>query len=307
MTPSDLRTGKTPHRLAFAALIFGNVVLAFGPWLVRLADVGPVAAGFWRLALAIPLLWLAARAARQPLAWPGTALGLALGLAALFFSLDIAAWHIGIRLTKLGNAALFANLSSFGFAAWGLWLVRRWPSPVQALALLLAAAGCALLMSGSYELSPKYLRGDLLSLLAGLLYVGYLIIVERARGALQPLPLLLLATIFGAAMLLPIALALGENIWPSDWGPLLALAIGSQVVGQGLLVYSIGTLPPLVVGFALLTQPAISALIGWLGYGERLTALDWLGAAGIALALALIRLPAGLRAGPGTPRLAGDA
>ena len=81
---------------------------------------------------------------------------------------------------------------------------------------------------------------------------------------------------------------------PSDWTPLLLLALGSQVVGQGLLVYALGTIPPLVVGLALLTQPAISALIGWLAYDERLTALDWVGAFAIALALVLVRLPGGV-------------
>ena len=37
-------------------------------------------------------------------------------------------------------------------------------------------------MRGSAELSAANLRGDLLSALAGLLYAGYLIIVERTRG-----------------------------------------------------------------------------------------------------------------------------
>jgi len=63
------------------------------------------------------------------------------------------------------------------------------------------------------------------------------------------------------------------------------------VLGQGLLVYALGTFPPLIVGLALLTQPAISALIGWLAYRETLSALDWLGAAAIAAALVLVRLP----------------
>ena len=42
-----------------------NVALAFGPWFVRLADVGPVAAGFWRIALAAPLLFALAFAGRR--------------------------------------------------------------------------------------------------------------------------------------------------------------------------------------------------------------------------------------------------
>jgi len=51
------------------------------------------------------------------------------------------------------------------------------------------------------------------------------------------------------------------------------------------------------VGLTLLTQPAISALVGWLAYREQPSALDFVGAAAIAAALVLVRLPEkGLRA-----------
>ena len=279
-----------PHRLAFAALLLGNVALATGPFLVRNAGVGPISAGFWRLALALPFLWLIARLFRQPVHMPRRALTIAIAVAALFFAADLAAWHAGILLTKLGNATLFGNISSFFFAAWGLWLARRWPSAIQGAALALAAAGCALLMWGSAELSAAHLRGDLLAVLAGLLYTGYLILVERARGALQPMPLLFLASLFGAAMLLPAAVAAGETVIPADWSAVFALALCSQVIGQGLLVYALGHVPPLVVGIAMLTQPALSALLGWLYYDEAFTALDWAGAAAIVVALVLVRL-----------------
>ncbi len=281
---------------AFTALIVGSSALALGPWLVRLAGVGPVAAGFWRLALALPFLFLIARVIGQPVHWPGRAMAVLIAVAAFFFATDLAAWHAGIHMTKLGNATLFGNVSSFAFAAWGLWLARRWPTGLQAAALALAALGAAFLMSGSAELSARNLRGDLLALTAGLLYTGYLIAVERARGTLAPLPLLFLASAFGAAMLLPASLLMGEQILPADWSFVLLLALSSQVLGQGLLVYAIGALPPLVVGLALLSQPAISALVGWFAYGETLAPLDWVGAAAIAAALVLVRLPAkGLR------------
>ncbi|MEO7366012.1 MAG: DMT family transporter [Sphingomicrobium sp.] len=272
-------------------MVVGSCSLAFGPWLVRLSNVGPVAAGFWRLALALPFLFIIARAAGQPVHWPRRGLVILTIVAGFFFAADLAAWHTGIRMTKLGNATLFGNVSSFGFAAWGLWLARRLPSPVQGSALLLAAIGAALLMGSSAELSARNVRGDLLALFAGLLYAGYLIAVERARGALAPLPLLFLSSAFGAIMLLPFSLLLGEQVVPHNWTPVFALALGSQVIGQGLLVYAIGGVPPLVVGLALLTQPAISALVGWIVYGETLSPLDWLGAAAIALALVLVRLP----------------
>lgn len=281
----------THHPFAFSALLIGSSLLAFGPWLVRLSDVGPVAAGFWRLALALPFLFIIARMTGQPVHWPGRTLGVIIAFAAFFFAADLAAWHAGIHMTKLGNATLFGNVASFAFAAWGIWLVRSWPSPVQATALLLAAVGAVLLMSSSAEVSIRNLHGDMLALMAGLLYAGYLIAVERAREKLAPLPLLFLASAFGAAMLLPSSVLLGERIVPADWTFVVVLAISSQVLGQGLLVYAIGALPPLVVGLTLLTQPAISALVGWLDYGETLQPFDWIGAFAIATALVLVRLP----------------
>ena len=282
---------SSDHPFAFPALLIGSSLLAFGPWLVRLAGVGPVAAGFWRLALALPFLFVIARLARQPVHWPGRKLALITVLAGFFFATDLAAWHVGIHMTKLGNATLFGNTSSLIFALWGLWIARRRPSPTQAAALGLAALGAAFLMGSSAELSVRNLKGDALALLAGLLYTGYLIAVQRVRRSLAPLPMLFIASLFGAAMLLPFSLLLGERVIPADWTFVLILALSSQVLGQGLLVYAIGSIPPLVVGLTLLTQPAISALVGWLAYGETLSALDWIGAAAIAAALVLVRLP----------------
>jgi drug/metabolite transporter (DMT)-like permease len=283
-------TRSKSEPLAFAALLVGNLALACGPFLVRNSGVGPIAAGFWRLALALPFLWAIAWMFRQPVHWPRKSLAVAIAIAAAFFAADLAAWHAGILLTKLGNATLFGNISSFFFAAWGLWLVRKWPTGVQALALSLAALGCGLLMWGSAELSAANLRGDLLAALAGLLYTGYLIIVERTRGELQPLPLLFLASLFGSTLLLPAAIAAGETIAPENWTGLVALALCSQLIGQGLLVYALGHVPPLIVGIAMLTQPALSALLGWLYYGEMLTARDWTGAAMIVIALIFVRM-----------------
>jgi drug/metabolite transporter (DMT)-like permease len=143
------------HPFAFPALLIGSSALAFGPWLVRLSGVGSVAAGFWRLALALPFLFAIAATTGQPVHWPGRKLGLIVAFAAFFFATDLAAWHTGIHMTKLGNATLFGNTSSLIFALWGLWLARRPPSRMQAAALTLAALGAALLMGSSAELSAR--------------------------------------------------------------------------------------------------------------------------------------------------------
>lgn len=287
---------------AFVALLGGNAALATGPLFVRLADVGPVAAGFWRLALALPvlaLLLLINRSGRvgaqqHPPARTGNVLtgapALAL-VAGLFFAADLASWHLGILQTKMANATLFGNAASLILAAATLVAARRLPQRMETAALLFAGTGAIILMRASGQQGEARLIGDLLCLLAGILYAGYMLTMQRARGVLSSWQTLSLSTAAGVVPLLLFALLMGERIWPGDWTPVVALAMTSQVVGQGLLIYALPHFTALVVGLALLTQPALAALIGWLAYGERLTMVEIAGGMLIALALVLIRLP----------------
>src|SRR5205085_9997944 len=219
------------------------------------------------------------------------ALKMLVAFGGLFFAADLAAWHIGIGMTKLANATLFGNSSSFLLVIYGFVVARALPARMQVAALVLAGAGAALLLGSSYEMSPDHFDGYLFAMLAGLFYTFYLVAVDRARKSMRPMPVLAIATAAGAVPLLLFALALGEKVVPTDWTPVILLAIGSQLIGQGLLVYAVGYLSPVVVGLGLLTQPAATALIGWFAYHERFGLADALGAVLIAAALVLIRLP----------------
>jgi drug/metabolite transporter (DMT)-like permease len=275
--------------LLLAALIGGNVALALGPWFVRAADTGPVAAGFWRLALALPFMVLLARANRQPLfGMPGRTLAL-VALGAVTFALDLASWHIGIGMTRLGNATLFGNSGSLVLLFWGFIVHRVLPGRLEGLAIVFALAGAAILMGRSLEISQETLVGDLFSVAAGLLYAVYLLTLQNARGAFGAWSLLAWVSLFGAPVLLGIALALGEPVWPQDWGPVIGLVVMSQLVGQGLMVFALRYFPPLVVGLALLTQPVVASAYGWLAFGEVLSGLDILGMVLVGAALAVSR------------------
>lgn len=278
----------------FAALLMGNAALALGPWLVRLSDTGPVAAGFWRLALPLPLfLWLAWRehASRRGGAAISPRTALVLLGAGAFFAFDLASWHVGIELTKLGNATLFGNAGSILLIVWGVVVLRRAPTRAEGLALGSALLGAAILLGRSLEISRSTVVGDLLCVLAGVFYVFYLVPAQSARASMGQWSVLALVCASGAPVLLAIALLLGEPVLPGEagWVPVVALALCSQVIGQGLLVYALGYFPPLIIGMALLTQPAVAALSGWLAFDERLAWPDIAGMALVAAALVIAR------------------
>lgn len=282
---------RTPP-LAFAAVILANVALAFGPLLVRMADTGPVASAFWRITLAAPVLALVTLVAPARPRAPGRGqarLWLLLLVGGVAFAGDLGTWHIGIRQTTMANATLFGNSATFIFPLYGFLAARAWPSRIQGVALILAALGAGLLMGRSYQVDPRHLVGDLMCVLAGILYALYFILMSRVRGHMPPIPALAWSTIASIVPLLVFAVALGERVWPGHWSPLILLALGSQIIGQGLMIYALGLLSPLVVGLALLVQPIVATAIGWIVYDERLALPDLAGVAMVAVALVLVR------------------
>lgn len=282
--------GAAAARWAFAALIGGNVALSLGALFVRMADTGPTASGMWRMLIALPLMLFFAMRETGGRVPPRPAV-LVAAIAGIFFALDLAAWHLGILQTKVANATLFGNCASLLLVLWGIFITRTLPRGWQALAILLAFAGAALLMGQSYELSRAYLHGDLLSLLAGALYTVYVILMQRVRGTLAPWTALSISSIVCVPILFGVAWTLGETIIPRDWTPVILLALSSQVIGQGLIIWSLPRFSPLVIGLTLLVQPAIAALFGGMIFDEGLGVIDLFGGMMVCMALVLIRLP----------------
>jgi len=276
----------------FAALLAGNAALALGPWLVRLSDTGPVSAGFWRLILPVPILAFLAWRSRSPGPLDKKLTVLCL-IAGGFFAVDLASWHIGIERTRLANATLFGNAGSIILMIWGLIAARRAPSGREGVGVIAAIAGAGILLGRSMEISATTFIGDLFCLAAGIFYAFYLLPAQRARAVLGSWFVLLLVSLTAAPILLGMAVATGEPVWPgaAGWTPILVLALSSQVIGQGLLVFSLRNFSPLVIGMALLTQPAIAATVGWLAFGELLEPLDIFGMVLVGAALVLARAP----------------
>jgi drug/metabolite transporter (DMT)-like permease len=263
---------------ALAALFAGASCIALSPIWVRIADVGPTASAFWRVALAAPLLWAFAALL------PGAALPRRarerwlLAGAGIAFAGDLAFWHWSIQATSVANATLLANLASIlvTLAAWLLW--RERPRAQFLVGLALALAGVALLVRASLGFSATALLGDAYGVITAMFYAWYLLTVKRLRdlGA-ATLRLMAVTTTLTAAMLLPVALASGEAMLPAGargWLVLLGLAWITHAGGQGLITYALAHLPAAFSSVGLLLQPVLAAAFAWALLAEPLGALQ---------------------------------
>ena len=274
------------------ALFAGATCIALSPIWVRVSEVGPTSSAFWRVFLAVPLLWIlffSLKTRERKIVPPDRGLMLAAGAA---FAGDLAFWHWSIQYTSVANSTLLANLASIfvTLAAWVLWKQR--PSATFLAGLAAALAGVALLVRASLGISPTALLGDGLGVVTAMFYAWYLLSVKglRDRGA-ATLQLMAVTTTLTAAILLPVAFVSGEALLPgtaTGWLTLLGLAWISHAGGQGLIAYALAHLPAGFSAVGLLFQPVMAALFAWVLLGEPLSALQVAGGlvvlAGIALA-----------------------
>ena len=254
---------------ALTALILGAVGIGWAPIFVRFAGadgVGPSAAAFWRLTLSIPIAWL--WAARDPRvgSWKER---LQLCLPGLFFAGDLAIWHWSIHWTSVANATLLANFQPV-LVTLGGWLIfgRRFKR-LFLVGMVLALVGAVLLVGAS---SGGQLKGDLLGLLTAVFYASYFLSVGWLRERF-PTSTILAYTVTAAAIILaPIALASGEPLAGyslAGWLDVIGLAVVSQIIGQGLVIYALAHLPAHFSAVTLLLQPAIAALLAWWFFKEK--------------------------------------
>jgi drug/metabolite transporter (DMT)-like permease len=280
--------------LSLIALFSGAAFIALSPIWVRVSEVGPTASAFWRVTLAVPLLWalFAFNSKGQKTLDKSQFIPLlATGIA---FAGDLAFWHWSIQYTSVANSTLLANLASIfvTLAAWVLWQQR--PSSLFLAGLAAALLGTGLLVRTSLGFSPTALLGDGLGVVTAMFYAWYLISVKglRDRGA-ATLQLMAVTTTITAVILLPVALASGEPLLPQTemgWLKLLGLAWISHAAGQGLITYALAHLPAAFSAVGLLLQPVIAAGFAWLLLAEPLSALQCAGGAVVLFGIYLAHL-----------------
>ena len=286
-----LQSDRRRTLIAFAALVLGAVAMGASPLFVRLADVGPYASAFWRCALALPFLALWAASERGGMAAALRGVDRAVILSGVFFAGDLFFWHLSILATTVANATFFATTSPI-WVAFGAWLLLGEKIGARTVGgLALCMLGGAALIGQSWGFAPHRLIGDLYGVITAIFFGSYLLTIRSARAALGAGQLAFVSTAITTAILFVIAWALEPRLLPQSANGmlvLLALALVSQVGGQGLLAVALGTLPATFSSLVIFLEAIAAAALAWAVLGEALGALQMLGGllilAGIYLA-----------------------
>jgi len=124
---------------ALLAVLLGAIGIGFAPIWVRLSETGPTATAFWRVTIALPLLWLRAKPVPQK-PW------LMISACGFLFAADLTLWHWSLKLTTVTNSTLLSNLAPLFVTLAAHWLFHEKITRLFMVGLFLGIAGMAVLV-----------------------------------------------------------------------------------------------------------------------------------------------------------------
>ncbi len=281
--------------LALAQLLWaGNSILARG----TVGEVPPVALSFWRWAVAAAVL-LPFVAGRLRAEWPQL-LAHAREIALLSL-LGVAAFntlhYIAAQTTTAINVTLINQTLPIATLPLAWWLLGQRPTGRQTLGAALALCGALLIVSrGSLATLTGlgFVPGDLLMVLAVVLWGVYTVLFRRFAIAIDPLALLAATIVLALPVLFPLylaelVLAGGFHVTPGNLAVIAYIATGPSIAAFLLWNHGVRTVGPNGAAVTNYLHPLFVISLAIPVLGERLVAYHYAGGglvlAGVALAL----------------------
>lgn len=194
-------------------------------------------------------------------------------------------WAWSFTQTSVASSTVLRGLTPL-FISTMAWLVFKQGCDRQfLLGMILAMLGGTIIGWDDLQLGREYLIGDGIALVSAALHGVNLLVAGHLRQELNTTTILRWRCGIGALIILPYICLTEEHLFPyslSGWLIIVALAVICQLLGQGLLVYSLKQFSSSFVAIFMLLKPLVTALLAWVIFAENLSLYN-----GIALVLVL--------------------
>jgi drug/metabolite transporter (DMT)-like permease len=294
----------TPVLVSLAALFFALIPISLAPALTKLSEheIGPNAVAFhrsWIAAVVFALLSTRESARdrkaasdvmvpeviagksidhieKQPMTKKEVGLLLVTGTAA---TASLLLWTWSLSETGVANVALLSNLNPIFVGLAGYFLFGQKFDRRFVIGLVLAIAGAVAFELSEAQFSADQLQGDALAFISAVFIATYLILIEKLQGRFSTSTIMMWRCGITTIFLLPLLPFIEDRLLPqtqNGWLLIIFQALFCQVLGQGLLAYSLSKLSSGVVAITLLLEPIIASIFAWFIFGEQITLVDWI-------------------------------
>ncbi|MBN3990320.1 MAG: DMT family transporter [Nostoc sp. NMS2] len=281
---------ETPAFLGTASLLFALIPISLAPSLTKLCqqEIGANAVVFHRswIATIVFALWNLLEAFRsqqsdnepienEPFTSQEVWLLLAMGTSAGTYLL---LWAWSLSQTSVANVALLSNLNSLFVALAGYVLFGRRFDNRFVIGLIVALGGAIAFELNKVQFATDQILGDTLALLTAVFMATCMLLIERLRTRFSTATIMLWRCGVTTMFLLPVLPFLEDRLLPYSWTGwffIIFQALFCQVLGQGLLAYSLSRISSSVVAVTLLLEPVLASIFAWFIFSEQVGLFDW--------------------------------
>ncbi len=281
---------KTPALLGGISLFVALIPISLAPSLAKLCEqeIGANAVGFHRswIAAVVFGLWNGLEALRRqqsdhqpieqkPFTKQDVWLLLAMGTAA---TTSLLLWAWSLSQTSVANVALLSNLNPLFVAAAGYLLFGRRFDNRFIIGLVIALGGAIAFEVHKMQFATDQILGDVLAFLTAIFIATYLLLIEQLQARFTTATIMLWRCGVTTMFLLPILPFIEERLFPYSWMGwffIIFQALFCQVLGQGLITYSLSRISSSVVAVTLLLNPVLSSIFAWFIFSEQVGLFDW--------------------------------
>jgi drug/metabolite transporter (DMT)-like permease len=273
--------------LVGVAAVWGATFVMVQDAVAKLPTLAFLGYRFGAAAMVVAIVWRSAIRALPASGWRAGA------LMGLFLTLGYVLQTLGLEHTTVSNAGFITGLFVVLTPVLAAVALRDRIGPLAWGAAVVSAAGLFLLSGGG---APN--SGDVLVLGCAFAFAAHILATARAAALYDTGALLVVQLAVCGVVCTIAALVAGDLRSPPDssvWIALVVTALVASVLGFFIQTYAQRHTSATRTALILASEPAFTALCGYLFNDERLEAIGWLGAALIMASILTVELRPRLR------------
>jgi drug/metabolite transporter (DMT)-like permease len=286
-----VKSAEGRARLAISIAAVAVFAWGFGPLLVRGIDASAGTILFWRLWIAMPVMFSAAYFTGGRVSVP---LLKAVFVPGVLFGISTLVGFSSYQSTSIANATLIGALQPALMLFIGPLLFGDRSSSRQIVLAVIALGGISTVVLGASQSSGASLKGDVLALINLGVFTTYFVRIKQVRNKGVHSIALITGVFFVAAVTItPWVLLTSDDIGGIhglDWLSIVGMVMLPGLVGHGLMTWAQRHLDITVASLLGLGGPVISAVGAWLLFSQRMSLVQIVGALVVLAALAAIVL-----------------
>ncbi|MEB3359332.1 MAG: DMT family transporter [Synechococcales bacterium] len=201
-------------------------------------------------------------------------------IAGVIWAACLVLWAYSLEYTNVANSTLMHDLSPLFAIVLGWLFFKHRFSQQFLIAVGITVMGVVAIGFEDLHIGMDHLLGDGLALLSAVFLALYCLLVGHLRSQFSPTIILQWVCLFGSLSLVPVIFGVSGTFWPVStlgWLAIAGVVCFAQIIGQGLTAYSLKEISSELASLFFPLEAVFVAIMAWIGFGEHLTGLNYLG------------------------------